>query len=287
MWVPLSVLTAFFFAASGALSKRITQKASHYTVTWVMFSFALPWIIFYFIKSDVPRIEPSFIWALCGSLILNMVAVTLFVKAIHLSPLNITYPFVSFTPVFLVLTGYIFLGEFPSRYGIAGILLVALGTYVIFAAGSGSGVMEPFRRLIDDKGALLMLIVAFIWSFAAAFDKVAVISSSPSFYTFSFNTGFTLCYMPFLIKMRPGFIGEIKDNLTLMLLLGLTGALLFISQMTALDYAHVSYVIAIKRGGMLFSVIFGIVFFRERLTYTRTAGIFLMLCGMVLIMLFA
>ncbi|MBN2406270.1 MAG: EamA family transporter [Elusimicrobia bacterium] len=285
MWITLSVLTAFFYAAVGAWNKKITEKVNYHTATWSMFAFAVPFLAAVLLSVGVRRPETAFYPNCLATLMLNMVGTTLFVKAITISPLSVVFPFLAFTPLFLIFTGFVFLGEMPGAYGIAGIMLIVSGTYVMGMSRERRGIFAPFVSLRKEKGALLMIIVAFIWSFAVSFDKRSVLSSSPVFFMFAFNAGFTVMYLPFVYVKNPGFISEIRQNLPALGFLGFLMALLFICQMNAVKLALVSYVISIKRAGMLFTLLFGWIFFKEKLTVYKTAATVLMLAGTLLITL--
>ncbi len=286
MWIIFSILTAFFYAAKGAWSKKVTRIVNTYTVTWSMFTFAIPILAVPLAVFGIPDIQPNFYWSCLGSLIINMVAVTIFVEALKISPLSMTFPFLTFTPVFLIFTGFIFLGEFPSIAGIFGILVVTIGAYVLNIRKMSEGLLVPFKLIIKEKGSLLMLIVAFLWSFSAAMDKVAVLSSSPYFYIFVFCICFFIFYIPFLVIVNPKFINEVKRNYIKLSVLGVFGGLLLICQMTAVKIAFVSYVIAIKRAGIVFSLIFGWMFFKEKLTVYKIIGTLIMIAGMLMITVF-
>jgi uncharacterized membrane protein len=283
MWLLFSFLTAFFYAAGGAWSKKVTRTVNNYTATWAMFTFGIPFLVIPLAISGLPEIKTPFIWGWGGSLLINMLAFTLFVKALKISPLSLTFPFLSFTPIFLIFTGYIFLGELPDIYGVFGIILVASGAYVLNMCKESRGILAPLRAIKNEKGSVFMLIVSLLWSFAASLDKVALLSSSPYFYIVAFHTGFFVLYLPFLIKLNPGFPGEVKRNYPSLFVLGILEGLMAVFQMTALRVALVSYVISIKRSGMILSLVMGALFFKEEINVYRAAGTVIMVLGVVLI----
>ncbi|NLB35654.1 MAG: EamA family transporter, partial [Elusimicrobia bacterium] len=88
MWIVLSILTAIFYALQGVWSKKIMRDINRYTVTWAMFAFALPVLFFPFIAAGIPEIGPRFCWGTAGSVLINMVGFTLFIKALQISPLS-------------------------------------------------------------------------------------------------------------------------------------------------------------------------------------------------------
>ncbi len=283
MWFIFALITAFFYALQGTWSKKIMSAVNRRTVTWSIFAFSVPFIIPVFLISGVPEVQSDFYWSCSASLVLNMVAYTMFVKAVKISPLALTYPFLSFTPAFIILTGFLFLGEIPSIQGMIGILSIVLGAYVINFEKIGEGFFSPVKAIFREKGSLLMLGVSLLWSFAATFDKVAVVSSDPYFFILVLNTGFFVLYIPFLMKSNPGIKGELRRHFWELLVLGLFSALIGIFQMTSLQTGYVSYVIAIKRSGMIFAIIFGILLFNEKLSFFRLAGTVFMLTGIFII----
>jgi len=75
----------------------------------------------------------------------------LYQKALALSPLSLTIPFLSFTPAILVGTAYVFVGEKPSWSGLIGVSIVAAGGYLLsLHSVSSSG---KASRSTDGGGA--------------------------------------------------------------------------------------------------------------------------------------
>jgi drug/metabolite transporter (DMT)-like permease len=284
MWVPLSIVTAIAFAVSGSYAKALARRTHVFVVSWAMIVLALPWALILLARQGIPEIGDRFLWAALVSVALNMISVTLQVKALSISPLSVTVPFLAFTPLFMLATSAIVLREVPDAKGLAGIILVALGAYTIHLDRIRGGFLEPFRAIARERGSLLMLIVAFIWSWTAAYDKVAVLASSPAFYTSFFSMAFGVLYAPLLVfglrRSRPGPV-----TIPRLFLLGAIGAIMILSQLAAIQLTLASYVIAIKRSGMVLSVLLGHLLFKEEHLRARLAGAVLMTLGVVVLSL--
>lgn len=282
MWVPLSIVTAVAFAASGSYAKALARRTHIFVVSWGLIVLSLPWALALLARQGMPEIGDRFLWAALLSVTLNMVSVTLQVKALSISPLSVTVPFLAFTPLFMLATSAIVLREVPDAKGFAGIILVVLGAYTIHLDRIRGGFLEPFRAIARERGSLLMLAVAFIWSWTAVYDKVAVVASSPAFYTAFFSIAFGILYLPLLVfglrKDRPG-----REMIPRLFLLGAIGAAMILSQLAAIELTLASYVIAIKRSGMLLSVLLGYLFFKEEHLRARLAGALLMTLGVVVL----
>lgn len=285
IWVAYASLCSLLNAAQGAWIKKLLKQIDSYIVTWAAAAFAFPFLLLFLLCTGVPRVQPSFWPALLAGLTLNLLAFTLYVKAIGFSPLSLTFPFLSFTPLFLLLTSWLILREVPEPVGVLGVLLIVGGAYVINLEKPSQGFLSPFLRIYQEKGSLLMLLVALIWSLTANIDKICVLSSSPPFYLALFYLGFPLLYLPVMLAGSRGKLYQVKQNLPGLFFLGLAGALLIVFQMLAIRIALVSYVIGLKRAGMLFSILFGFAFFEERHLKYRLLGAALMMGGVACIVL--
>ncbi len=283
-WVPIAIVTAIGFAASGSYAKALSRNAHTYVVTWGLIALVLPWSALLLLKQGVPAVAPEFLRAAMISVVVNMIAVTLQVKALSISPLSLTVPFLAFTPLFMLVPSWIVLKEAPDALGLTGILLIVAGGYAIHIDKIRSGFLSPLKAIASEKGSLLMLLVAALWSISAVHDKVATVASSPAYFTTFFSLVFGVLYAPLLfvgLRKRP------LDRATWprLLLLGLFAAVMILSQFTAIELTLASYVIAIKRAGMVLSVVFGYLFFKERHLRARLTGAMLMTVGVVVLAL--
>jgi len=80
-------------------------------------------------------------------------------KAIKISPLSLTVPFLSLTPVFLIIILYVMFGECVSFWGGIGILMIALGSYTLNLKEMSKGFLEPIKAIGRGKGSIFMSIV--------------------------------------------------------------------------------------------------------------------------------
>jgi drug/metabolite transporter (DMT)-like permease len=283
MWVPLALVTAVAFAASGSYSKALSRNAHVYVVTWAFIALSAPWSALVLLRQGMPPIGDEFLKAALISVAVNMVGTTLNIKALTLSPLSLTVPFLSFTPLFMLIPSWFVLRETPNALGLTGIILIVLGGYAMHLDKiRGGGILAPFRAVASEKGSLLMLLVAAIWSISAVYDKVASVASSSAYYTTFFSVTFGFVYAPFLVaglRKKP----VAPATLPRLLLLGFLTAVMILSQFAALQLTVASYVIAIKRSGMILSVVLGYFFFKERHLRARLTGAVLMTIGVLLL----
>jgi drug/metabolite transporter (DMT)-like permease len=288
MWVVLSLLSAFSLATTDALSKKSLERSPEWVVVWIRFLFALPYLAVVFLFIEVPALDKVFWFSILILLPLEMIAVVLYIKAINQSPLSLTIPFLSLTPVFIILTGFLFLGELPDLSGTLGVLMIALGAYSLQLHGMKEGLLVPFKAILQERGSMLMIGVAFIYSITSTLGKVAILHSSPLFFGVFYFGILALAFTPWALmrSRRPWRDVLSPERFPLFLLIGVFEAIMIFSHTLAIVMTQVTYMIAVKRTSLLFSVAYGYLLFREGRIRERLMGCLLMVIGAMLIVLF-
>jgi drug/metabolite transporter (DMT)-like permease len=216
--------------------------------------------------------------------VIQVFTTILYFKAIKHSDLSVTVPMVTFTPLFLLVTSPIILGEFPGPLGLAGILLIVMGSYMLNIKQRSKGYMAPFRALLTEQGPRYMLIVAVLWSISSSIDKIGVLSSSPGFWVLSVNVLITILISPIVVvhsKRR----GMVRENIRIMVAVGLVGGIYMLFQNIAITLTLVVFVSSIKRLSVIFSVLLGWAIFKEKCIRERLLGALVMVLGAILIAL--
>lgn len=78
-----------------------------------------------------------FLEVLIGSACIKVVVGYMYQRALQISPLSVTVPYLAFTPVLLVFTSYVVMRESPSSQGLLGVAIVTLGGYLLAVDQSG------------------------------------------------------------------------------------------------------------------------------------------------------
>ncbi|MDP2496956.1 MAG: EamA family transporter [Candidatus Palauibacterales bacterium] len=311
-WLLLAAGAATFYALQGAWTKRITAEVSRLSATWALFAFSFPLLGGYLALRGVPAVEPAFWPALAANLfVLYPLSMYLFVSAMTKGDLGLTYPLLALTPIMIVPVEWLLLGDTPELQGLAGIVLVIAGVYLLNFRREDASLLAPFLAVARDPGARRGLAVAVLWAVGGTVDRVAVVHSSPAFYGTVITGGLTLLGLVPLAWTgafrRPGRSaaggdqpsgdgdpgGSDEGSLSLLtpraagflLVQGLLNGLMFVCQMEALRLSLAAYVITIKRTGTLLSVLLGWAFFQEGLVRKRLAGAAVIVAGVALVAL--
>ena len=283
-WVIYALITAFSIATADAISKKALVRSNEYVIAWVRQGYSLPFLVVVFFFIDIPPLDNTFWLTLLIVIPLDVTAIILYIKAIHLSPLSLTIPFIALSPVFVIITAFVILGELPDISGLIGILLIVTGAYLLNVRATRHGVLGPIMAIGREKGSVLMIIVAIIFSFTSTLGKVAVMHSSPLFFA-----AFYPFILTFIFTVIAGFKGQLSGIISRPLIflgIGFCMAMMMLSHYLAISLTDVAYMISVKRCSLLFSVIYGWVLFREIRISERLIGSALMIAGVVAITLF-
>ena len=284
-WIALSLLTAFAAASQDAWTKKFFGHLNLYGMVAYPLVYSLPFLAVALLLIPVPGLDGTFWWCLLVSIPLNAAAFVLYMQAIRMSPLSLTLPYLAFTPTFILLTGYIFLGERSGAWGIAGVVITCAGSYVLNIDPRYSGITAPVRAVLREPGSWIMLVTAFLYSFAAVIGKKGMLHSSPLFFAVAFFTALNTGLLVLFFAMKK-ISWEVFSRYPARGLF--VGCLLMIHMAAhahAITMAQAAYMIALKRTSILFGILYGAFLFRESHTAVRFWGASLMLAGAMTIAL--
>ncbi|NOY38718.1 MAG: EamA family transporter [Nitrospirae bacterium] len=284
-WVFLSFISAFSLATSDALTKKALRLDNEYLVAWLRLVFSLPPLVLLLLFIPVPELDRTFYLSFFCALPLEILALILYIKALRISPMSLTLPFLSLTPIFLIVFSRVIVGESVSLKGAVGIILIATGGYSLNITSVRKGFFAPIKAIARERGSVYMIIVAMIYSITSSLGKLAIEHSSPLFFGATYFIVVTVCFTPLVyINFNKHPVGRVlRRQIGSVILPGLFYSAMIVSHMLAMSLARVAYMIAIKRSSLLIGSIYGFIFFREGNIRERLFGAALMFTGFVLI----
>jgi len=288
LWVYLALTCAFANATSDALLKRSLTRENELLLAWLKLGIALPplylalWVSAQLPGAELPAPSGAFYRAVACALPLEVLALVLYTKALRLSPLGLTVPFLSLTPLFLILFAYLIAGQRVSLRGAAGIALIAAGSYLLNLGAARRGVWAPVLAIAREPGSRLMIAVAAIYALTSSLGKVAITASSPLFFGATYFTALFLAFTPVALRdggrrrVNRGLVGQAVAP-------GLFYGVMMVTHTLSMALANVAYMIAVKRTSLLMAVGYGYFLFHEGHLADRLSGAVLMFAGLVLI----
>ncbi len=286
-WFVYAFVCALSLATADALSKKaLDDNTDPSIVAWVRTGYTLPFMALVIPFIEKPELDIVFYVTTLTAVPLDIIALLLYMKAIKVSPLSLTLPFLSLTPVFLIGTSYIILGERPDRSGFIGIGLVVIGAYLLNVHTVSKGLLEPFMAIAKEQGSVLMIIVAFVYSIGACIGKIAVQHSDPLFFSVVYSFLLSLLFYLVVIFRTKHFYSKAFSRPVLFLLIGILITIMIITHLNAVNLVEVAYMVSVKRLSILFGVVYGVMFFKETNIKERLLGATVMILGIVMITVF-
>jgi len=282
-WFLLSLLAAVSLATADALTKKYFSNLTPYEMGLIRLGYALPWLVVSLFFITRPTVDRTYFLCLIVGLPLECIAFYCYMKAIKVSPLSLSLPFLAFTPIFVILTGWILLDETISPMGGVGIVLIVIGSYCINLGHIREGIMAPFMGIFKEPGSRLMLFVSLIYSITATLGKLGIIHSDPYFFGISYFILFTLLMYSFFPVTRESRPSNLLQKPLAGMVLGAVMSCMIISHMLAISKIQAAYMLSLKRTSLLFGVLYGAWLFKEERIGERFGGAVIMITGVFFI----
>lgn len=297
-WLPLALLCALSVASADAATKAWLQGFSareltliRFTLTAALLSPLLFWL------PDLGRLPAAFWGWLLVLVPLEIAAMLLYMAAIRDHPLSLTLPYLAFTPVFSMAIAAVVLGERVSLLGLAGVLLIVIGAWLLNLEQARRDDwrtwLRPLGAIRWEAGSRMMLGVALLYGVTSTLGKAALLYlPSAPFGAFYFAI-IGLLAIPLLMLLPVGGT-SISWRLSLQRLRARPGAVfavaglngvMVVTHFLALRHIEVAYMIAVKRSSLLFGILYGAFLFQEGGLANRAPGGLLMLAGVLVIVL--
>ena len=283
LWILLALGAAFSLATADALTKKFFSDYSASEMAYIRLFYAAPWFIITLFMSTPPN-APVGIWLLVAAMLpLEILALLLYMRAIKLSPLSLSIPFLAFTPVWMILSSWLILGELPNAYGAIGISVVAAGAYVLNIGGGNVGLLGPVKAVFREPGSRLMLAVSVIYAVTAAVGKKLVLAFGPTYLGSMYFLLLTAVLWPILRGTGRISAERLVSRPGRGLMVGIFAFSVVLFHVWAISMTPAAYMVAIKRLSLVFSVFYGRLVFKETQFSKRLAGAAMMFLGVVLI----
>lgn len=296
-WLPLTLICAFSLATTDAMTKAWLGAYSARELALVRLGITglllTPWLPN---LAEIWQQPAAFWWWVSALLPLEMAAMLLYMRAIRDHPLSLTLPYLAFTPVFVMLTGHLLLGEQVSGRGGLGILLVVAGAWLlnldkdrrrpnrINPWTDWRAWVRPLGAILDHPGSRAMLLVAFLYSLTSVMGKGAMRHMPPeSFGAFYFVLLGLAALLIFALPSPRRLVTLWRRPWAVLAVAGINAFMVY-THFLALARVEVAYMIAVKRTSLLFGILYGALWFHEQGLARHLAAGGLMVAGIFLIL---
>lgn len=286
-WFGIALLSAVLSAIAAILQKRALNDMGQLEFSFLLSAaaaaFSLP-----FVFTDgftVPGTAAMLVLAVKS--VINAAAFLCIMTALRHLDISRALPIMAISPMIIALLAFVFLGEWLKPVEIAGMLLIAGGTYFL-ELKKGEGPLHPFRVLSGSKYHRYLFAALALISVSSVLDK-AILSNfkvPPQTFLVFQNLFFFVIFfvMVVAIKGRGNLTFDISKKVLLIILIAAVITVLYRwSQFEATKIAPVGLVISVKRLSVLFASIAGARIFREGSYLQRGIAVAMIVAGAMLI----
>ncbi len=208
------------------------------------------------------------------------------VKSLSTIDLSVFGPLNSYKPIFAIIFSIILLGEIPTFWGSLGVFVIIGGSY--FLNYKESGETYSVKSFFKNRGIIFRFLAIGLTAIAAVFSKKAILLSSPLITLMYWSViGWPVSVM-LVMKLKLNWKSElekIKKHKGYFGFLFLSFLALQFFTLLAFEKFFVGYSLALFQLSSLISVLFGVLFFKERNIKYRLLGALIMVIGVILIAL--
>ena len=151
---------------------------------------------------------PRVVLYLCYLLLdtgLVAVSILMYFRPLQVPDLSLSILFLSFTPAMLLVTGAIFLHEFPPVQKLVGVVLVIVGSLLMNCSAFRNGLFAPFKALFAERNCRYMLGVATLLSITDPLHKKLVMMFDAFTYAAAYEVMLFLLLGAIVAWKKPGW----------------------------------------------------------------------------------
>ncbi len=205
--------------------------------------------------------------------------------ALARTDLSVAYPLArGIGPLFVLIIALIFLGETPSGPGIAGVLLVIAGIYLLNTPRlTLRALTQPFRALISTPGTRYALLTGLTIGIYSVVDKAGVDRVNPLLYMWLWVLGTALLMAPFYLRSPDRVTSILRHEARPVIAAGILLFGAYTLVLTAMTWSIVTYVSAARESSILIATLYGALLLKESVGPARVLGALVLALGVAFI----
>ncbi len=288
-WFLLGLIAAFSSSLLLLVSKKFASQFDPIVALWLGQGFSVLFlIVFLIMNGGWPAVTPLFFVLAAASGCLDTAAKVSTMYAVRRSQLSILAPITAFSPVFAVMFAFLLLQQHPRPLELSGIILIVLGAYGLNLKLSRKRWFEPIASLLRDRGVQLILLVCLIEGLSPIIQTKAIFETKPvtplaaSVLSFIF---LEIILWPVAWKRIRSGAHIKRKHVRLAVVYGAFASVMTYTGWQAFSLTNPSYVVAVGKLSVLFGMLWGAWFFREKVTAIRFAAGAIMVVGVTLLVI--
>ena len=285
--IGLVLISALFHALRSLFTKESGDKQ---IFLWLYSIFALLFfspLFFYFLYRVGINDPAAYAWC-AGSGFIHFLYWLFLTSAYKEGDLSHVYPIMRSSPALVLVIAVFLLGEQVSAQGVTGILLVAVGVYIInMKQISGVELLAPVKSIAHDRSTRFAFLTLISVAFYSIVDKMAVNYIHPILFAF-LHLFCGMCYYTFFIVFTKN-VAQIKNEwnsrAVRIIMSGIIGIVGYALILVAFTVERVSYIVGLRQTSIVFAVLMGSHILKEKHQGIRLTGALIIFAGGFLISL--
>jgi drug/metabolite transporter (DMT)-like permease len=278
---------------SNVFQKQLTQRAANpvFIIAVVHALLTLICLPFLFVPEAQKILLGPEVWVnMVTCALLAVAGNVLLVYALKSADLSVLGPINAYKSVISLVLGIFLIGELPTPLGVAGTLLILVGSYFVVDGAVDQPRSNAFVRFFRDKGIQLRFAALGLSATEAVFLKRAILLSSPwtTFVLWSV-LGLPIAAAAAALLLREKVHDDalvLRNHWRTYLSLAVTTGVMQLSTVLTFGKLQVGYSLALFQMSTLISVFLGYHYFQESQIRKRLFGSIVMVGGAVLIVMF-
>ena len=285
--IALVLISALFHALRSLFTKESGDKQ---IFLWLYSIFALLFYspLFLYFLYRVGIIHPvAYVWCI-GSGFIHFIYWLFLTNSYQKGDLSHVYPIMRSSPALVLVIAVLFLGEQVSIQGGCGILLVAIGVYIInMKRISADELLEPIKSIANDRSTRFAFLTLLSVAFYSIVDKLAVTHIHPILFTFIHLFCGMCYYTPYILLTKHADMikKEWRAGLRRIIASGVLGIFGYMLILISFTIERVSYIVGLRQTSIVFAVLMGSHLLKEKHQGIRLTGSLIICAGGFLISL--
>lgn len=297
IWIPITLLAAFFQNLRSALQKHLKGKLSDSGAAYVRFFYALPFVGLYllaiviFSDMPLPTITTKFLLYCAIGGIFQILFTVLLLIMFSLKSFAVGTTFSKLEIIMVAVLGSVLLGDELNGYAILAILLSAAGLFAL-SLGQSKITWSNLLRGLSSRATLIGLVSAVFLGGSVVFFRGASLSLAheswlmAATFTLAISVVIQTVLMGlWLLWREPGQMSKVLSCWPAAGMVGLAGSLASMGWFTAFTMQNASYVRALGQIELIFTFLMTTYVFREKVSLIEYVGAIMVALGILLILL--
>ena len=297
LWIPITIAAGFFQNVRSAIQKKLKDSLSTAGAAYSRFFYALPVaVVYYFGLIEIynlpdPQLNSRFlIFCLAGGI--SQILFTVFLLwTFSFKSFAVGTTFSKLEVIMVAIVASVLLGETLNGWAIISISISSLGVLAL-SMGQAKLSWSALYKGLFHKSTLLGLISAGFLGTSSALYRGATqaLQYDPFFANAAFTLVVALCFQTvlmgaYMLLREPSGLVDVIRHWRWAGLAGLAGALASICWFTAFTLQKATYVRAIGQSELVFTFLFTLLFFREKISGSDIGGVVLITIGIIILLL--